>query len=73
MRKAILAAICATVLLIIGCGGEESKTAPKENAKISVITHLNASEVEYNEIMSKLEKSYRPSKANLDATYKSTK
>lgn len=70
MRKVILAAICAVALVLTGCGGEESKPAPKENAKIGVITHLNASEVEYNELMSKLEKSYRPSKENLDATYK---
>lgn len=70
MRKAILAAICAVCLLITGCGGGENAPKPKENAKIGVITHLNASEIEYNEIMSKLEKSYRPSKASLDATYK---
>lgn len=69
MRKAILAAICAAVLLITGCGGENTP-APKENAKIGVIRHLNASEIEYNELMSKLEKSYRPSKANLNAEYK---
>ena len=70
MRKSILAAICAVCLLITGCGGGENAPKPKENAKIGVITHLNASELEYNELMSKLEKSYRPSKADLDATYK---
>lgn len=70
MRKSILAAICAVCLLITGCGGGENAPKPKENAKIGVITHLNASETEYNEIMSNLEKSYRPSKASLDATYK---
>jgi len=70
LRKSILAAICAVCLLITGCGGGENAPKPKENAKIGVITHLNASELEYNELMSKLEKSYRPSKADLDATYK---
>ena len=69
MRKSILAAICAA-LLIAGCGGGENAPKPKENAKIGVITHLNASELEYNELMSKLEKSYRPSKANISAEYK---
>lgn len=70
MRKLILAAICAVALLIIGCGDAEKPSAPKEKATIGVITHLNASEIEYNEIMSKLEKSYRPLKANLSANYK---
>jgi len=70
LKKSILAAICAVCLLITGCGGGENAPKPKENAKIGVITHLNASELEYNELMSKLEKSYRPSKADLDATYK---
>jgi len=70
LRKSILAAICAVCLLFTGCGGGENAPKPKENAKIGVITHLNASELEYNELMSKLEKSYRPSKADLDATYK---
>lgn len=70
MRKSILAAICVVCMLFTGCGGGENAPEPKENAKIGVITHLNASELEYNELMSKLEKSYRPSKADLDATYK---
>lgn len=70
MRKVILAAICAVALVLTGCGGEESKPAPKENLKVGVIAHLNASELEYNDLMSKLEKSYRPSKLKLDATYK---
>ena len=74
--KKFLAAILLSLLLFpfslltIGCGGEGKAPAPKENAKIGVITHLNASEIEYNEIMKKLEKSYRPSKADLDADYK---
>lgn len=70
MKKKFLAAICAACLLITGCGGEKKASEPKEKAIIGVITHLNASELEYNEIMGKLEKSYRPSKANLAATYK---
>ena len=72
MRK-VFAAICAVALLMTGCGGgdSDSKPAPtKEKAIIGVITHLNVSEIEYNELMKKLEKSYRPSKANLGAEYK---
>ena len=71
MRK-FLAAICAAALLMTGCGGDNaSKPAPtKEKTIIGVITHLNVSEIEYNELMKKLEKSYRPSKANLGAEYK---
>lgn len=71
MRK-ILAAICAAALLMTGCGGDNaSKPAPtKEKTIIGVITHLNASEIEYNELMKKLEKSYRPSKANPPVEYK---
>ena len=70
MRK-IFAAICAAALLMTGCGGDNaSKPAPPEKTTIGVITHLNASETEYNEYMKKLEKSYRPSKANLSAEYK---
>lgn len=55
-----------------GCGGEKP-SAPaqdKDKATIGVISHLNASETEYNGIMQKLEQSYRPSKANLSAEYK---
>ena len=55
-----------------GCGDDTaSKPAPtKEKTIIGVITHLNASEIEYNELMKKLEKSYRPSKANPPVEYK---
>jgi len=70
--KKFLAGICAAALLMTGCGGDtDSKPAPtKEKATIGVITHLNVSEIEYNNLMKKLEKSYRPSKANLGAEYK---
>lgn len=70
--KKFLAAISAACLLMTGCGGGD-KPEPANSggeAKIGVITHLNASELEYNELMTKLEKSYRPSKANLSAEYK---
>ena len=72
MKKIFTAAICAFALLMTGCGGNsDSKPAPtKEKSTIGVIMHLNASETEYNELMKKLEKSYRPSKANLGAEYK---
>ena len=71
--KKLFAALCAACLLISGCGGDNSASKPAKDSgktKIGVITHLNASELEYNELMTKLEKSYRPSKANLSAEYK---
>ena len=70
--KKFLALICATALLMTGCGGDNvSKSEPpKDKATIGVITHLNVSEIEYNDYMKKLEKSYRPSKANISAEYK---
>ena len=71
--KKILAAIFAFTLLITGCGGGEKPNKPANNggkATIGVITHLNVSELEYNELMKKLEKMYRPSKANISAEYK---
>lgn len=70
--KKFLAAICAACLLITGCSGEK----PAEHAnnvgktKIGVITRLNASELEYNELMTKLEKMYKPDKASISAEYK---
>lgn len=73
MKKKFFAVICAVCLLILGCGGGEKPAEPAnsgEKATIGVITRLNASEVEYNDMMQKLEKSYSPSKANLSANYK---
>lgn len=72
MRK-LFAAMCAIALLFTGCGGSEKSANPANEArqaKIGVISHLNASEVEYNELMKKLEKMYRPSKASISAEYK---
>ena len=70
--KKFLAAICAMCLLMTGCGGEKPSEPvnPDGKAKIGVINHLNASEIEYNELMKKLEQSYRPSKANPPVEYK---
>ena len=71
--KKFFAAICAFVLLLTGCGGSEKPSEPAKDtgkAKIGVISHLNASEMEYNELMKKLEKMYRPSKASISAEYK---
>lgn len=74
MKKKFFAVLCAAAcLLMTGCGGSEKPAEPAksgEKVTIGVITRLNASEVEYNELMTKLEKSYRPSKANLSANYK---
>ena len=71
--KKFFAAICAFALLMTGCGGSEKPSEPAKDtgkAKIGVISHLNASEMEYNELMKKLEKMYRPSKASISAEYK---
>ncbi len=75
MRKNFFATIAACTLMVLaltGCGGGDTPKAPAAGGKasIGVITHLNASEEKYNEVMTKLEKSYRPSKANLTANYK---
>ena len=56
-----------------GCGGSEKPAEPAKSDKkitIGVITRLKAGEVEYNDKMQKLKKSYRPSKANISANYK---
>lgn len=70
MKKIFLAALTIIALLLTGCGGEKTPPPAKNKATIGVIAHLNASEEKYNEVMGKLEKSYRPSKANLTADYK---
>ncbi|MBR2733747.1 MAG: transporter substrate-binding domain-containing protein [Selenomonadaceae bacterium] len=72
MKKVFFAALMMVSLLLTGCGSDKPAEAPKapEKATIGVITHLNASEEKYNDVMSKLEKSYRPSKASLTANYK---
>ena len=76
MKKIFLAALMIVSLVLIGCGGEEKAPAPETDseddgrATIGIITRLNASEEKYNELMQKLEKSYRPSKAHLSANYK---
>ena len=70
--KKFLAAICAACLLITGCG-DEKPAEPVNNVgktKIGVITCLNVSELEYNELMTKLEKMYKPDKAAISAEYK---
>ena len=76
MKKIFLAALMIVSLVLIGCGGEEKASVPENDseddgkATIGIITRLNASEEKYNELMQKLEKSYRPSKAHLSANYK---
>lgn len=70
--KKLLATICAASLLMVGCG-DEKPSEPAQNsgkATIGVIAHINASETEYNEYMQKLEKSYFPPQAHLNANYK---
>ena len=75
--KKFLATICLSLVicslfLVTGCGGDKPSApkSDKEKVTIGVISHLNASEIEYNNYMNKLENSYRPSKANLSADYK---
>ena len=70
MKKIFFAALMTFALLMTGCGGEKTPPPAQNKATVGVIAHLNASEEKYNEIMGKLEKSYRPSKANLSANYK---
>lgn len=72
MKKVFTAVLLVFMMIVSGCGGEKPSEPAnsKEKATIGVITHLNVSETEYNEYMKKLEKSYRPSKANLSAEYK---
>ena len=72
MKKVFTAVLLVFAMILSGCGGEKPSEPAnsKEKVTIGVIARLNASEVEYNELMQKLEKSYRPSKANLSAEYK---
>lgn len=72
MKKVFTAGLLVFAMIVSGCGGEKPSEPAKsgEKATIGVITRLNVSETEYNELMKKLEKSYRPSKANLSAEYK---
>ena len=69
--KKILAAFFAVAMLITGCGGDKPAEPGKDvgQAKIGVISHMNASEVEYNELMNKLERMYKPAKASISAEY----
>ena len=70
--KKFFAVICAAALLMTGCEGEHQHGLAKgdKNAIIGVITRLNVGELDYNEYMQKLEKSYRPSNANSNVEYK---
>ncbi|MBR6013568.1 MAG: transporter substrate-binding domain-containing protein [Selenomonadaceae bacterium] len=54
-----------------GCkdDGEQNSADKNKKTRIGILTHLNVTEEKYNEYMEKLEKSYRPSKANLSADY----
>ena len=70
MKKIFVLLMILTLGLMTGCGGEKTPPPAKNKATIGVIAHLNAGEERYNQVMSKLEKSYRPSKANLTADYK---
>ena len=70
--KKFFAVISAVVLLMTGCESEHQHELSKDDgkSKIGVITRINASELDYNEHMNKLDANYRPSKANLSAEYK---
>ena len=73
MTKKLFALLATICLLLTGCGsqGDEQTSKPKQNqTTIGVISHLNASEESYNNLMTKLEKTYRPSKANLAVNFK---
>ncbi len=76
MKKKFIAVLSACALMIMtltGCGGEGNTNKTdngKEKLTIGTLTHINASEERYNELMKKLEKSYRPSKANISVNYK---
>ena len=72
MKKKFCAIIFAAAMLMVGCGGEKPSKPAQDSGKatIGVITHLNASETEYNEHIKKLEKSFLPSNAHFSADHK---
>ena len=73
MTKKLFALLATLCILLTGCGsqsGEQTSKPDKKQTTIGVISHLNASEESYNNLMSKLEKSYRPSKAKLAVNFK---
>lgn len=73
MTKKLFALLATLCLLLTGCGsssGDKPSKPEQKKTTIGVISHLNASEESYNNLMSKLEKSYRPSKANLAVNFK---
>lgn len=72
MKKIFMMALLVSTMIFVGCGSEKpSEPAQnKDKTTIGVIAHLNAHEIEYNEIMKKLEKSYRPSNVAPNVDYK---
>lgn len=71
-KNFLTVALLVVTMIFAGCNSEKTSEPAnnKNKTTIGVITHLNASEIEYNELMKKLEKSYRPSRANLSVNYK---
>lgn len=71
--KAMAAALLATILsglMLSGCGLSQTEISADETAqRIGVLTHMNASELKYNELMDDLENAYRPTKAKLATQY----
>jgi len=70
LKKIFAVTLLLVAMLTVGCGGEKKSPPKPEKVTVGVITHLNASEEEYNALMLKLEKSYRPSKANISMNFK---
>ena len=73
MKKIFALLVTLALFVVTGCGSQstDKPSAPdKKQTTIGVISHLNASEEAYNELMTKLEKTYRPSKAKLAVTFK---
>lgn len=71
MKKLLIILLALNlIILTAGCGGGNKQAEEGDGkAKIGVITRLNVSETEYNELMKKLEKLYRPKQAHLSAHY----